>query len=200
MCSAYGRRLHRTCSATKIAQDLFCNWPVKNWKQVSLQPQNRHARAILLQASTLLRSTATVQTLRCQAALPPPCDATTALLHYAAADNARCLRCAAAPCPPLRCRHCATIALPLPMHCAVELRCAALRRQHSAPPLRCSCQPIALPTPRCRCQRHTAVANLRCSSVPLTCKDTTALQCCAAAANALQCRRYSAAANALCCR
>jgi hypothetical protein len=203
------------CIWTKIAQNVFCDkdrpglvlhWPVKNWKQVNLQPQNRQASAILLLASTLLRSTAAVQTLRCQAALPPPCDATTVLLHYAAADNARCLRCAAASCPPLRCRQCTTTANAL--GCRAALRCPAKTTQRSAAALhltRCRCQRHAAAAnallcraalqPRCRCQHHAAAANaLRCraalpscaacSSAPLTCEDTTAIQRCAAAANA----------------
>ena len=175
MCSAYGRRWHRTCSATKIAQDLFCNWLVKNWKQVNLQPQNRQARAILLLVSTMLCSTAAVQTLRCQAALPPPCDATTALLHYAAADNARCLHCAAAPCPPLRCRHCATTANAL--RCRAALCCPEKTTQRSA---------AALHLPCCCYQRHAAAAN--------------ALRCRAALQPHCHCQHHTAAANALRCR
>jgi hypothetical protein len=82
---------------------------------------------------------------------------------------------------PLRC-HCQRPALP---SCAA----AALQRQHSAPPLRCSCHAAAANALRC-------AAELRCSSAPLTCKDTTALQRCAAAANALHCRGCAAAASA----
>ena len=103
--------------------------------------------------------------------------------------------------PARRCA--AATALPLTMHCAAELRCAALQRQHSAPPLRCICHAAAtnamlpLSTPcaaELRCS-HAATANtmlplpmpcaaeLRCSSAPLTCEDITELQRCAAAAN-----------------
>ena len=74
-------------------------------------------------------------------AMPPLRYSTTLQLTTLAAS-------AALQRPARRCA--ATTALPLPTHCAVELRCA----QRSA---------AALHLPRCHCQRHAAAANaLRC--------------------------------------
>ena len=81
------------CIWTKIAQDVFCDkdrpglvlhWPVKNWKQVNLQPKNRQESAILLLASTLLRFTAAVQTFALSSC------ATAALRCHHCATPLRC--------------------------------------------------------------------------------------------------------------
>jgi hypothetical protein len=112
---------------------------------------------------------------------------------------------------PLRC-YCQCPAL---QSCAA----AALRRQHSAPPLRCSCHAAAANALRCRAalqqcaadlRRHHCTPTLRCSCqclalpplrcscqcpvLPLTCEENTPLRGCAAAANALCYRRCAAAA------
>ena len=105
-------------------------------------------------------------------AMPPLRYSTTLQLTTLAAS-------AALQRPARRCT--AATALPLPTHCTAELRCAALRRQHSAAELRSSHAAAAnttLPLPM------PCAAELRCSSAPLTCEDTTTLQRCAAAANA----------------
>ena len=85
---------------------------------------------------------------------------------------------------------------------------AALQRQHSAPPLCCSCHAAAAKALRCRAvlqqhaadlQRHHCTPTLRCScqrpALPLTCEENTALCGCAAAAKALCYRRCAAAAT-----